>query len=239
MCTWLSLPTDLAHMGARSVLLHVSACPACRFIDTHTTVYNSICAPESGDTCQDVGVNIPTSLLVGVACAHRASSHLGHAVESIHLCAVSLGRPHYHASLFGGRHTCLCILGEAVCVHTNTHIYVCTSNEALRCWRMSMSGGTRGHACAVYTHPHPGCPACTSPSWLPESPAQPCPLQEPLCRVSQGDVGGSTGGRSPKSRKVEVVQGKALANEATFLASLGAAATNYRLSKQLPREEGC
>lgn len=33
-----------------------------------------------------------------------------------------------------------------------------------------------------------------------------------------------------------MVQGKALANEATFLASLGAAATNYRLSKQLPRE---
>ena len=33
-----------------------------------------------------------------------------------------------------------------------------------------------------------------------------------------------------------MVQGKALTNEATLVASLGAAATNYHLSKQLPRE---
>ena len=34
-----------------------------------------------------------------------------------------------------------------------------------------------------------------------------------------------------------MVEGKALANEATFLASLGAGATHYPLSKQLPWEE--
>ena len=44
------------------------------------------------------------------------------------------------------------------------------------------------------------------------------------------------GWQEPEGRKVEVVQGKALTNEATLVASLGAAATNYHLSKQLPRE---
>lgn len=43
--------------------------------------------------------------------------------------------------------------------------------------------------------------------------------------------------QDPKGRKVEVGQGKVLANEATFLASLGDGATNYQLSKQL-RQEG-
>lgn len=41
------------------------------------TVYSFICAPESGDTRRDVGVNTHTSLGVGVACEHRMSSHLG------------------------------------------------------------------------------------------------------------------------------------------------------------------
>lgn len=46
--------------------------------------------------------------------------------------------------------------------------------------------------------------------------------------------------QEPEGRKPEVVQGKALANEATFLAGLRAGGgTNHRLGKQLPREGCC
>lgn len=53
-----------------------------------------------------------------------------------------------------------------------------------------------------------------------------------------GDDGGNSGRADGRSSKVEgsSVTGKTLTNEATCLASLEAGATNYHLSKQLPRE---
>lgn len=61
----------------------------------------------------------------------------------------------------------------------------------------------------------------TSPSCLPGR-QQPGPQQELLCHVSGvTTVVWQDGWQEPEGRKVEVVQGKALANEATFLAGPG------------------
>ena len=64
------------------MLLHVSACPVCWLINIYKTVYNSICTPESGDTCQDVGVNTHMSLLVW-PCVYTLSGHA-------HVCIICL-----------------------------------------------------------------------------------------------------------------------------------------------------
>lgn len=121
------------------------------------------------------------------------------ALLNLSTCAVSLGRPHYHASLFGGRHTCLCILGVAVCVcvHASTQIPMCAHLMACVHWRMSMSGGTWAMRVQC-THTHTPWLPCTHTSFLaPWGPAAVSPAGAIVLRL-RGDVGGSTGGRSLK-----------------------------------------
>lgn len=114
-------------------------------------------------------------------------------------CTVSLGRPHYHASLFEGRHTCLCILGVAVCVcvHARTRIPRCAHLMVCMHWRMSMSGCTWA-VCVQCAHTHTPWLPCTHISFLAAWEPAALSLARATVPRLRGDVSGSKGGRSPK-----------------------------------------
>lgn len=82
-------------------------------------------------------------------------------------------------------------------MHTSTHIPMCAHLMVRVHWRMSMSGGTRAVRVQC-THTHTPWLPCTHVSFLaPWGPAALSPARATVPRL-RGDVGGSTGGRSPK-----------------------------------------